>query len=250
MTYWTNQLVQRTLFGTVVVQGVPHKPDEETYALAARVTREAEPNPLNAVVVADADMMGEQFFELRRQGIENLSFDNVTFLLNAVDELAGDRSFIALRKRRPKHRTLEAVEARTQVYEERRTKETDEAQATAEGRLAQAQARLDAAVEQLRRRPDLDDQTRQIMIQNLRTAEERRLQVARANVEDERDRQIENARVSMEASVRRIENAIKLLAVGLPPIPAFLVFILVSLRKLKRERVRVSTDRLIGRRAA
>ena len=54
----------------------------------------------------------------------------------------------------------------------------------------------------------------------------------------------------MEASVRRIENAIKLLAVGLPPIPAFLVFILVSLRKLKRERVRISTDRLIGRRTA
>lgn len=245
-----NQLVRRTLFGTVLVQGLAHKPDEETYALAARVTREAEPNPLNAVVIADADMMGEQFFELRRQGIENLSFDNVTFLLNAVDELAGDRSFIALRKRRPKHRTLEAVEARTQVYEERRTKETDEAQATAERRLAEAQARLDAAVAQLRRRPDLDDQTRQIMIQNLRVAEERRLQVARANVEDERDRQIENARVSMEASVRQIENAIKLLAVGLPPIPAFLVFILVSLRKLKRERVRVSTDRLIGRRAA
>ena len=245
-----NQLVQRSLFGTVLMQGISHKPDEEIYALAARLTRQGAPGPLNAIVVADADMMGEQFFQLRRQGIENLSFDNVTFLLNAVDELAGDSSFIALRKRRPKHRTLEAVEARTRVYEERRTKETEEAQANAESRLAEAQARLDAAVEQLRRRPDLDEQTRQIMIQNLQSAEERRLQVARANIEDERDRQIANARVSMEASVRRIENTIKLLAVGLPPIPAFIVLIFVSLRKLKRERVRISTDRLIGKRAA
>ena len=29
-------------------------------------------------------MMGEQFFQLRRQGMGDLSFDNVTFLLNAV----------------------------------------------------------------------------------------------------------------------------------------------------------------------
>jgi ABC-2 type transport system permease protein len=165
-----------------------------------------------------------------------------------VDELAGDESFIALRKRRPKHRTLEAVEARTRVYEQQRVGETEAAQATAERRLAEAQARLDAAVERLRRRPDLDEQTRQIMIENLRAAEERRLQVARANVEDERDRQIENARATMEASVRRIQNTIKLLAVGLPPIPAFLILVFVSLRKLKRERVRISTDRLIDRR--
>ncbi|MCW5977714.1 MAG: Gldg family protein [Bryobacteraceae bacterium] len=240
-----NQLVQRSIFGTGIVQGLPHKPDEEVHTLAARVTGKA-----NAVVVADADMMSEQFFELRRRGVEQLNFDNVTFLLNAVDELAGDRSFIALRKRRPRHRTLETLEARTRVYEEQRTKETEEAQAAAERRLAEAQARLDAAVAELRNRSDLDDQTRQIMIQNLRSAEERRLQVARANVEDERDRLIENARVSMEGSVRAIQNTIKLSAVGLPPIPAFALFLFVSLRKLARERGRISTDRLVRRQAA
>jgi ABC-2 type transport system permease protein len=240
-----NQLVQRSVFGTAIAQGLPHKPSNEVHTLAARITGKA-----NAVVVADADMMGEQFFELRRRGVEQLNFDNVTFLLNVVDELAGDRSFISLRKRRPRHRTLETLEARTRVYEEQRSKQTDEAQATAERRLAEAQARLEGAVAELRNRPDLDEQTRQIMIQNLRSAEERRLQVARSNVEDERDRQIENARVSMESAVRNIQNTIKLLAVGLPPIPAFVLFILVSLRKVARERGRISTDRLIRRQAA
>jgi hypothetical protein len=41
----------------------------------------------------------------------------------------------------------------------------------------------------------------------------------------------------MENSIRGIQNAIKLLAVALPPVPALVVFVLVSLRRLRRERV-------------
>ena len=242
-------LVRRSMFGTTISRDLPHDPDADSYTVAARVKREGE-QAVNAVLVMDADMMGEQFFELRRRGIENLNFDNVTFLLNAVDELAGDRDFIALRKRRPKHRTLETVEARTRVYEEKRREETDAAQATAEKRLGEAQARLNAAVEEIRHRPDLDEQTREIMISNLQRSEERRLRVARTNIEDERDRQIENARISMEGSVRQIQNTIKLLAVGLPPIPALFVLVFVSIRRIRLERMRISTDRLVVRRKA
>jgi ABC-2 type transport system permease protein len=233
-----DQLVQRTLFGVALAQNLPHSPTKETYVLAAR-TR-------NAIVLADSDLMGEEFFEIRKRGVENLNLDNVTFLLNAIDSLAGEPSFIALRKRRPRHRTLEAVEARTRIYEQKRDQDAQAAAATAERRLREAQARLDAAVAAIQARPDLDDQTRQIMISNLQTAENRRLQVARANIEDERQRALEDARVAMESSIRRIQNTIKLLAVVLPPIPAFLLFLAMSVRKLARERSRISTDRLIN----
>jgi len=168
-------------------------------------------------------------------------------LLNAVDELAGDNSFIALRKRRPKQRTLEAVEARTKVYEEQRLKDTQEAARTAEQRLNEAQARLDRAVEQLRNRTDLDEQTKRIMIANQQKTENRRLNVARTNIEDEKQRQIEHSRADMEASIRTIQNTIKLLAVALPPIPAFLLFVVVSVRRLRREKTGVVADRLVFR---
>lgn len=244
-----NQLVQRTLLGTRIVQGLPHDPDEEEHVLAAKVTRSGA-DPLNAIVLADADLMGQEFFELRRRGVENLNLDNVTFLLNAVDELAGDRSFIALRKRRPRLRTLEALERRTQVYEERRRQEVQNAQALADKRLREAQARLDAAVAAVRARTDIDEQAKEIMISNVQAAENRRLQVARANIEEEQNRQIEDARAAMEQSVRDVQNTIKLLAVALPPIPAFVLFLLVSVRKLRRERSRISTERLLQKEAA
>jgi ABC-2 type transport system permease protein len=244
-----NQLVQRTILGTSIVQGLPHNPDKDELVLAARVTREGD-QPLNAVVLADADLMGQEFFELRRRGVENLNLDNVTFILNAVDELAGDRSFIALRKRRPRLRTLEALERRTQVYEERRRQEVQNAQALADQRLREAQARLDTAVAALRVRTDLDEQAKEIMISNVQAAENRRLQVARANIEEAQRRQMDDARAAMEQSVRDVQNTIKLLAVALPPIPAFVLFVFVSIRKLRRERSRISIERLLEKEAA
>src|SRR5205807_74326 len=144
------------VFGGVAMNESPkHTPEEDKQVLAVRAH-----GPVNAVVVADVDLMGEQFFELRRRGIENLNFDNVTFLLNAVDQLAGDSSFIALRKRRPRQRTLEAVEARTKDYEAQRLRNTELAEAQADQRLKEAQARLDRSVREVRARTDLDDQTK------------------------------------------------------------------------------------------
>ena len=46
------------------------------------------------IAIADLDLIGEQFFELRRRKIEDLEFDNVPFVLNCVDVLAGDESFV------------------------------------------------------------------------------------------------------------------------------------------------------------
>ncbi len=244
LTDWS-RLVQRSLFGVQLASNLPHEPDSSRYTLAARVVGKRPENPVRAIIIADVDLMGEQFFSIRRRGIETLQFDNVTFLLNAVDHLAGDKSFIALRKRRRRHRTLEAVESRTKVYEEQRLREARQAEATAAQRLQEAQARLDRAVKALRERRDLDEQTKRIMIANQEKAENRRLAVARTNIEEEKQRLIEQSRADMESSIRDIQNAIKFLAAALPPVPAFALFLVVSVRRLRRERIGVSADRLV-----
>jgi ABC-2 type transport system permease protein len=234
------------MFGQVAInQDLKHTPEDGKQILAMRVA-----GPVNAVIAADVDLMGEQFFELRRRGIENLNFDNVTFLLNAVDQLAGDRSFIALRKRRPRHRTLEAVEARTRAYETQRLEEMRVAEATADTRLKEAQARLDKAVKEIEERRDLDDQAKQVMIANVQAVENRRFQVSRTTIEDEKQRQIEVSRADMENSIRGIQSTIKLMAVLLPPIPAVLLFLIVSVKRLARERIGVPVDRLVEEKRA
>ena len=238
------RLVQQSVFGAQLSTNVAHDPDEDSHILAARVSS-SEEGGVHAIVIADADMLGEQFFELRRQGMGDLDFDNVTFLLNAVDRLAGDDSFIALRKRRRQHRTLETVEARTRSYEEDRLEETRAAEQEAEDKLNAAQARLDSAVQALRDRTDLDAQTKRIMISNQERIENRRLTVARSNIEDEKERLIEAARADMEAAVRAIQNTIKLLAVALSPVPAFALFLFVSVRRREREQIGVDRHRLV-----
>jgi ABC-2 type transport system permease protein len=142
------------------------------------------------------------------------------------------------------------VEARTRAYETQRLEEMRQAEAIADTRLKEAQARLDKAVKEIDERKDLDEQAKQVMIANVQAVENRRFQVARTTIEDEKQRQIDVSRADMENSIRGIQNTIKLMAVVLPPIPAVLLFLLVSVKRLARERIGVSPDRLIEERRA
>ena len=187
-------------------------------------------------MVADIDFIGEQFFAIREQAIGDLNFDNVTFFLNAMDLLVGDDSFIDLRSRRARHRTLERVEAQTAQFTEQRAQDEQQAEEEAEQAIEEAQARLDERVEELRSRTDVDAQTKQIMVRNLEEVENRRLEVLSTNIEAEKNTKIRASRENMEAQIRRIQTSIQTFAVLLPPIPVFAVGVVILLRRQRRER--------------
>src|SRR5581483_7884624 len=56
------ELVQRSLFGVAVNENVAHRPDDGSHVLAARIQGKGSAGPVNAIVIADVDLMGEQFF--------------------------------------------------------------------------------------------------------------------------------------------------------------------------------------------
>ena len=235
------------------------------YVLAARISGKASPAPpsrpdpsrpevpppapvtpgnLNVIVVADLDMISEQFFAIRARKNANLNFDNVTFVLNCVDVLAGDESFIDLRKRRLTHRTLERHEARTVQFVRESQKEEKNAETAADDQLALASKRLTEKVEALRKRADMDDRTKEIMLKNLEDVENRRLAVEKVNIEDQKRKRILSAKADREVAVRQIQNRVRLVAMLVPPLPALFLGALVFAVRLGRENRGVNPKRL------
>jgi ABC-2 type transport system permease protein len=148
----------------------------------------------------------------------------------------GDESFIELRKRRVKHRTLTTVEAKTRAFSEQRAAEEQEARMDAQQALSDAQQRLDERVAEVRTRTDIDAQAKEIMTRNLQEVEQRRFEAMKASIEAERDAKIQAAQEVMQSQVRKIQGNIKTLAGLIPPIPVFAVGIMIFIRRRRREK--------------
>ena len=259
------QMVQRSFLGAQINPNLPHQPDPRDYVLAAHIrgtiestdseaadqeeeggsedssTEESDETPpspksLDVLVIADLDFISEQFFQIRAGGLKNLNFDNITFFLNCIDVLVKDESFITLRRKRVRHRTLERVEEQTRNFIEGRVKEEEDAEAEAERAMDQAQQRLDERVDEVRQRPDLDIQTKQIMAQNIQEVESRRFEVLKTNIEAEKESKINRSKENVEEQIRSIQTNIKTFEVLLPPIPVSALGVLIFVRRQRRER--------------
>jgi ABC-2 type transport system permease protein len=233
------EVVQQSFMG---VSGINpnrrHFPSNMEYTLAARIqgkpqeelkqpgdpTKKEAAKPataeIKAIVICDLDLIGEQFFEIRRRKIDNLDFDNVTFVLNCVDVLAGDDAYIALRKRRAQHRPLARLEQQSRDFITRSQKEAKQADDDAKDALERAQKTLDAKVAKIRDDKELDDRTREIKLRTLENVENRRFEVEKAAIEDDKRLKVQESKATMEQSIRAIENRVRVGALVAAPLPA------------------------------
>ncbi|HEV3167002.1 MAG TPA: Gldg family protein, partial [Isosphaeraceae bacterium] len=262
-----DQVVRPGMFGMSMNRTRDHVPSNRAYTLAARIQgpaaaetksdkdaqkkdggktaeRSAE---LHAVVIADLDLISDRFFEIRQSrpaDYDYLDFDNVTFVLNSVDVLAGDDSFVSLRKRRPRHRTLRALEAQTKTYIEHSEADEKAAEESAKKERDLAQKHLDDEVKKVRDSKEYDGRTKDIMLTNLQDVENRRLEVTKANIEDRKKRKIVDSKAEADRAIHQIQNRIRLLAVLFPPLPALLLGCIVYGVRIGRENRGASPNRL------
>jgi ABC-2 type transport system permease protein len=237
------------------------KPASEALVLAVAVDRKpadgaAGEQPVRAVVVSDIDLLSAVFFGLRTRGDDTFGFDfdNVTFVLNVLDRLAGDEQFVAIRTRKPKHRTLERIEEAVAAdrarSEKERNKFVEDAQEEEEAASAAMQAKLrdfEKKINDLRSQENADPQAAMRAIQQLASQqqlEQRKLDTRIEQLKLKRDREVGKVERDLEATVRREQDRQKWLAVLLPPIPPLVVGFFVYFRRRAREREGVAKSRL------
>lgn len=204
---------------------------------------------MNVVLVCDIDFLSSGIFQLRAQGKDagselNFDFDNVTFVLNTLDALAGDERFIDIRKRRAEYRTLEAIEERTGDFLKSSLDEVNKYNEEFDASIKQEQDNLNAQLEKIQKDKSLDPRQMRIMVNQLQEAGQRRLIAKTDELKQTRDKNIEQAERSAQLEISRIQNRYKLLAVSLPPIPPLIVGLIVFFNRRAREREGVSRSRL------
>ncbi|MBV8878702.1 MAG: Gldg family protein [Planctomycetaceae bacterium] len=239
-----SQLFQNSFFGMQRVDP-QYRPRGQAATLAARIKGSvappappggqappAPPATLNLIYVADLDCISNLFFQLRADAPEGLSFDNITFILNCVDVLAGDESYVELRKRRPKHRTLESFENLTKSHNQKMLDETKEAEEKAEKARSDAQARFDAKIEEVRKRTDFDERRKEMEVRNLQEVENKRLTAEQRKIDEDKKAAIERSKSTMKQRVSSIKKNIRNLAVFLAPIPALVMGLYMLTRRM------------------
>jgi ABC-2 type transport system permease protein len=281
---WTPLVTTGTRSGTIEVEQVLgnrgdmrqlrifEKPGSQAMVLAAAVDRElpgtqsvteSEKEPsggdttlVRAIVVADIDLMGPQIFGLRNRPDEvfGLNFDNVTFVLNVLDTLSGDERFLEIRKRKPKHRTLERIEdtvadAREMADMQRQKyiTEFDKAEQGANAEMQKEVGEFEKKIEDMESGGNTDRQAAMQAVQQLASRQrlaQRRLDTKLEQLKRKRDAEIEQVERSLEATIRREQDWQKWLAVMLPPIPPLVVAFFVFFRRRAQEREGVAKSRL------
>lgn len=239
---------------------------DQSFIMAAHITGEISAAPpavmgdtdplpaseINVVLVADIDMIADNFFQLRTVGAVpeseiNFDFDNVTFVLNALDLLAGDERFLAIRSRRPTHRILTRVEEKVAKARQEAAEAEEQAQDEYDQQLEKLAEDREELIENLKRELR-ETETPQDEILRSAAAQEKTLR----NREDKRTRaladELRKEKYDIETKkrdeIRRVQNTYKFLAVALPPIPPLFVAIGVWFVRRTREREGVARTRL------
>ena len=249
------ELTTRTDQGPVFAPDPPLARNHQPLVLAARITGPLPPEAAdpfapdtptprdrggqaNVILVADLDLIESQIVDLRLKPVErfdDLNFDNMSFFLNCVDSLAGDETFISLRSRRAKQRTLEAVEEHSRRYHERADEADKVAAADFDAQMKTAQKRLDRAVQETRDNKELDSLTKEATLRNRIEFETKRLAKFGEELKDRKRRRAEDSRITQQVGDQRFQNDVRAWAMLVPPLPILVLAGFVFTIRARRE---------------
>jgi ABC-2 type transport system permease protein len=201
-----------------------------------------EPIKVNVLLVADIDLVSNEIFLLRQNpsiggsgGV--LDFDNVNFVLNSIDSLAGDDTFLSIRCRRPKHRTLSRFDQDTDTIRNVTNQTLNDLQKNFNSKIEEEQKKLSSTIEKLRSQYDSGSLSDTEVAQRVATM----IVVLQKKFESEEEQlkrnlniAVSEAEVKLNEHIRGIQGRYKLAAVAIPPIPPLIIALSVFfIRRIK-----------------
>lgn len=223
---------------------------------------DAKSKPINVIYVADIDLMMSAFMRIRARPDDdeemNWRFENVNFLLNIVDSLAGVEEYVEIRRRKPYHTTLRKVEERVRSqrdaefrnrieYEEKFNEEIKKIEDENQKLNKELNDQLEEMQKKQREGGDVSSADLLALMQRRSIKEQelaQKLEVKREQMQRDRDDRIKEARRQTDLKILEIQNFYKFLAVALPPIPPLLVGLVVFVSRRLREREGIVKSRL------
>ena len=231
---------QITMEDLIVINPAPESYlDDDEHVVAARITND----DLNVVFIADLDFVSDLYYDQQAELKQPL--DNLAFLQNAIEVLAGDEGFVALRNRRPTPRKLTKVESVLSGFRSERAQKQEQAEKRVRDQLEQAQKELDEATKEIE-----ENQSLSFFEKLQRTSQEasdtqRRFDLKKERLDKELKKEISALKAEEQQQTRGYERKIRLLAIGLAPLPAFLLGIIVLSWRALNERKHISPDRRV-----
>jgi len=209
----------------------------------------AKPKAMNVLIIPDIDLMTSFLFRTRSQrqhteGPRRPVFDNVTFLLNGLDIMADDLTYVELRKRRPSHRTLTKLD---ELYEEN-GRQLTESKKNFEDLTANSLQQLETALNdeetKLQRAPDLKEIDRDARKKIFQIDRVRRFATKQQELRTKYDKEEKELRQQLNEKIRNHQGLYKALAVFIPPIFPLIIGLAVFFSRRAGEQEGVARTRL------
>lgn len=205
------------------------------------------------MIIADLDFIGGEIFRLRRQResssddvVKQLpSFDNVTLVLNALDDLAGDSRFIEVRKHRSRYRTLTTLEeiSNQATYERNKKKKSRKEQLQKE--VDDERALFEAELKKLDEDRTLKLMDKRSQMSMFRAEQGERLRSKQEQINLSLAKEVKELERTQNEEIRKTEDLYKAIAVFVPPIFPLLIGLFVFFSRRAGEQEGVDRKRLL-----
>ena len=196
-------------------------------------------NQMNVILVADADVLADPFFNIRSRGPDSdfpLDVDNVTLCLNLIDSLSGENSLLEIRNRRRLHRTLEEFEKSIEAAREVATRTIKEAEQSIQQVLQDENRKLNEALSDVQNSQGLMTQGQFMQVLQTEAAKlQKNLAKKERELRKESNAKIKDAERSRDREIKAKQESIQRLSVFLPPLPLLIIAFVVFYRKKKAE---------------